>query len=78
MVDMLKIGEFISSMRGRAGLTQEQLAAQLNITHQAVSKWENGTSLPDAGLLVELAEELGVSIEEILLAALGPAMQLTK
>ena len=69
VVDMIKIGEFISTMRRRAGLTQEQLATQLNITHQAISKWENGTSLPDAGLLVELAEELGVSIEEILRGA---------
>jgi transcriptional regulator with XRE-family HTH domain len=66
VVDMVAIGEFISAMRQRAGLTQEQLAAQVGITHQAVSKWENGTSLPDAGLLVELADELGVSIEEIL------------
>ena len=69
MVDMVKIGEFISAMRRRAGLTQEQLARQLNITHQAISKWENGTSLPDAGLLIGLAEELGVSVEEILRGA---------
>ena len=66
---MAKIGAFIASKRREAGFTQEQLAIQLNITHQAISKWENGTSLPDAGLLVELAQELGVSIEEILRGA---------
>ena len=43
-MDQLKIGTFIARRRKEAGLTQKQLAQQLNITDRAVSKWENGVS----------------------------------
>lgn len=42
--DQMKIGENIRALRLRKGLTQEQVAQQLGVTYQAVSKWENGVS----------------------------------
>ena len=47
------------------GMTQEELAAKLNISRQAVSKWETGESLPDLYKLAALADELGVSTDEL-------------
>ncbi len=44
-MDSLKIGKFISMKRKDRGMTQQQLAERLNISFQAVSKWENGGSL---------------------------------
>ncbi|WP_352427781.1 helix-turn-helix domain-containing protein, partial [Enterocloster asparagiformis] len=48
------------------GLTQRQLAAAMNISEQAVSKWERGLGFPDVSLLPELSEVLGVSPETVL------------
>ena len=48
--------------RKRAGLKQEELAVQLNVTPQAVSKWENG-SFPDGTLLPKISQILGVSLD---------------
>ena len=45
MLDMQKIGVFIAEKRRQHSLTQQQLAGRLNISFQAVSKWENGGSL---------------------------------
>ena len=43
-MDTLKIGQYIQSLRKAAGLTQKELAEKLNLSFQAVSKWENGVS----------------------------------
>lgn len=59
------IGERISAARKAAGITQEELAAKLTITPQAISKWERGTGLPDISVLPELAEALGISVGEL-------------
>lgn len=61
-----KIGPFIRRLRKERGLTQKELAAALNVTDKAVSKWELGASLPDVALLLPLAETLGVSVTELL------------
>ncbi len=53
----------IAALRKRVGLTQEQLAASLNVTPQAVSKWENNVCQPDAAMLPAIAERFGVSID---------------
>lgn len=45
MMDSIKVGSFITRKRKEAGLTQQQLADKLNISFQAVSKWETGGSL---------------------------------
>ena len=50
-----KIGAFISLLRKEKGLTQKELAAQLNVTDKAVSKWERGLCYPDISLLSPLS-----------------------
>lgn len=60
------IGENIARYRKEKGLTQEDIANKLNITSQAVSKWENGYSSPDVGLFPCLASILCVSIDKIM------------
>ena len=55
-----------SSKRVEKGLSQEEIAAKLNVTRQAVSKWENGKAMPDISLMPQIAQILGVSIEELL------------
>ena len=66
MRDTEKIGAFIAEKRRQHGLTQQQLAGRLNISFQAVSKWENGTACPNIELLAELAAVLGVTADELL------------
>ena len=61
----MKIGENIRALRLQKGLTQEQVAQQLGVTYQAVSKWENGTNTPDIGLLPEIAKLFGVMIDAL-------------
>ena len=63
---MLKIGDKIKQLRKEQDVTQEKLAAYLNISYQAVSKWENNTALPDITLIPQLANFFGVSTEELL------------
>ena len=62
----LKIGEKIKELRKAQDVTQEKLADYLNISYQAVSKWENGLALPDITLLPKLANFFGVSTDELL------------
>lgn len=59
-------GQRFQRLRKSAGLTQEDVATKLNITSQAVSKWENDVSAPDISVLLELSEMLNVSVEQIL------------
>ena len=59
-------GQRFQRLRKNAGLTQEDVANKLNITAQAVSKWENDVSAPDISVLVELSEILGVTLDELL------------
>ena len=65
-MDQIKIGRFIAQRRKEKNLTQMQLAERLNITDRAVSKWENGRSLPDASVMLGLCRELGISVNELL------------
>ncbi len=65
-MDQEKTGKFISSLRKERGFTQAELAEKLGITDRAVSKWETGKCLPDAGIMVELCEILGISVNELL------------
>ena len=61
----MKIGENIRALRLQKGLTQEQVAARLGVTYQAVSKWENETNTPDIALLPEIAALFGVTIDAL-------------
>ena len=66
MIDSGKIGNFIMSRRKALGMTQQQLADQLHISFQAVSKWETGAGCPNVEILRDLAIALQVSVDEIL------------
>lgn len=65
-MDQIRIGRFIAERRKSIGLTQAQLAEKLNITDRAVSKWENGRSLPDSSIMLELCDELGITVNDLL------------
>ena len=65
MLNNKKISEFITNKRKQLGMTQTDVAEKLNVSFQAVSKWENGT-LPNVEILVELAKVLDTSVDEIL------------
>lgn len=65
-MDQEKIGKFISEVRKEKKLTQKQLAEKLEITDRAVSKWENGKSMPDLSLLKPLCNILDITINELL------------
>ena len=61
-----KIGKFISELRKEKNLTQSDLAEQLGVSINAVSKWERGLSMMDISLLKPLSEILGISVSELL------------
>ncbi|MDE7284121.1 MAG: methyltransferase domain-containing protein [Lachnospiraceae bacterium] len=62
----MKTGEVISKRRKELGLTQNQLAKSLNISFQAISKWENGTTFPDVTMLPKLAAALNTTVDALL------------
>lgn len=66
MLPNIKMGHYIKQRRKALGLTQQQLADQLNISFQAVSKWETGDSFPDVSLLLALAEQLETTTDKLL------------
>lgn len=65
-MDLLKIGKFISTCRKERKLTQSQVAEKLGISDRAISKWENGNCLPDAGKMLDLCGVLKISAGELL------------
>ena len=62
----MQIGNNIAACRKRNNLTQAELAERMNYSDKAVSKWERGESLPDVMTLVLLAEQLGVSVNDLI------------
>ena len=60
------LSENMKTLRTERGLSQEELATRLSVVRQTVSKWEKGLSQPDAAMLVALAQELGVSVSDLL------------
>lgn len=65
-MDITAIGAYISMLRRNRGLSQRELANWLSVSYQAVSKWENGENLPDAALLLPLAEALHTTADALL------------
>ena len=65
-MDTLKIGQYIQHLRKAAGMTQKDLAEKLNISFQAVSKWENGDALSDTGILLDLCDILDTTADKLL------------
>ena len=66
MFDAVEIGRRISRLRKEKDMTQPALADCMGVSFQAVSNWERGASMPDIGKLPELAQALGVSVDELL------------
>lgn len=66
MFDMQEVGNRIATLRKSKDMTQQGLADKLGISFQAVSNWERGESMPDISKLVELAQILDVSVDELL------------
>ena len=56
----------LKTLRKSKGFSQEQLAVRLNVVRQTISKWEKGLSVPDAELLIQLAEVLDVTVDDLL------------
>ena len=72
----MEMGKEIRRLRNDRGLTQEALAAALNVTAQTVSKWECGNSIPDVQLLPEIAVYFGVTIDRLF--AMSPEQQMER
>ena len=64
-MDQIKIGKFIQEKRKEKNITQSELAEKLNISDRAISKWENGNCLPDAGNMPILCDILGITINDL-------------
>ena len=65
-MDQRKIGSFLKELRQSKGITQEQLAEQLNVSNRSVSRWETGNNLPDLSLLITLADFYDIEVGEII------------
>ena len=72
MIDNRAVGKTIAALRQNRNMTQQQLAATLNVSHQAVSKWENGAALPDVQTLVNISQLFGITLEQLLSGELPP------
>ncbi len=65
-MDLVKTGQFLADLRKMQGLTQEQLGEKMGVTNKTISRWETGTYLPPAEMLMQLSELYSVSINELL------------
>ena len=65
MIDRVKIGEFLRDLRKEKDMTQEELAEKFGVSSRSVSRWENGITMPELGILVELANYYEVDIKEL-------------
>jgi len=65
-MDQVKIGKFIAECRKKNNLTQLQLAEKLGITDRAVSKWENGKTMPDSSIMLMLCDTLQITVNDLL------------
>ena len=60
------LSEKLYKLRKNSGLSQEQLAEQLNVSRQAISKWESGTAVPESEKLITISNYFGVSVDYLL------------
>ena len=61
-----RIGSFIAALRKEQNLTQEQFAEKLGVSNRSVSRWENGSTLPDLSLMENICRITGVTLPELL------------
>ena len=66
MLDLQSVGENIRGLRINKGLSQDYIAELLGVSHQAVSRWENGLAAPSVDNIAELCEVFDVSFEQLL------------
>lgn len=66
------LSENLKNLRKNRGLSQQQLSTRLNVTRQTISKWEKGLSVPDAELLLRIAEVLNVSVSHLMEETIVP------
>jgi len=66
MLDREKVGNAIAAQRKRKGMTQRQLADMLNVSYQAVSRWEQGSSLPSVDMIYDIAQTLETTVDFLL------------
>ena len=62
----MEIGEKLKNSRMNAGMTQEQIAEQINVSRQTISNWENGKSLPDVISLMKISDLYQISLDDLL------------
>lgn len=60
------LSENLRNLRKAKGLSQEELAAKINVVRQTISKWEKGLSVPDSEMLIKIADELDTSVSILL------------
>ena len=65
-MDQMKIGAYLKKLRKEKNLTQEQIAEKFGVSQRSVSRWENGYTMPDISVLIELADYYDVDLREIL------------
>lgn len=62
----MALSEKLYTLRKKSGLSQEQLAEQLNVSRQAISKWESGTSTPESDKLIAISQYFNVSLDYLM------------
>ena len=65
-MDQMKIGTYLKELRKEKNLTQEQIAEKFCVSQRSVSRWENGYTMPDISVLIELADYYDVDLRELL------------
>ena len=65
-MDQIKIGNFLKELRKEHNLSQEQLADKFNISSRSISRWENGNTMPDISMMIELADFYDIDIRDLL------------
>ena len=65
----MDFGKQIRQIRKDAKLTQEQMAARLNVSRQAVSNWENNKNLPDLEMIITISRVFGLSLDQLMVVS---------
>ena len=65
-MDQIKIGSLLRELRNEHNLSQEQLAEKFNVSSRSISRWENGNTMPDISIMIELADYYDIDIRELL------------
>ena len=67
-MEQAKLGRLIAECRKNKNMTQAELAEKLNITDRAISKWETGKGMPDSSIMLELCNELDITVNELFIS----------